>query len=403
VGHLTQVIALADGVTVATDGTVYFTDVSVLPPQGLPEKGLDVGDAVLDSILQGPSGRLLRYSPATGETTVLMKALWFANGVALSADESYVLVAASISNRIHRYWLKGPKVHTETSKPRPPISPISPVACSPHAATKQLRIVTLRFGTGRQRMLLERWTNPQVLRRSCTCEYNRVEQNRRASRNGLVSSSPTRNPVTIRNFCIAAPHRCCSAGRQYAQPQPPPDERCCSFLAQHSLTLPRVLQANTHELFTVLPGVPDGLSLAPDGGFWVALYMELPFYVSYACDCTGTVNLNAVLAGEQEADSMLFKPMAARPAGMVAKLSSDGQVRRRGTGNAARARDQPGRWGTQGDVVGNAMTCHRLPVTIERGTPPSGSRGTQHLRLAPPSRGVDWAGGRGHTPSRVLQ
>ena len=110
-GHLTQVIALADGVTVATDGTVYFTDVSVLPPQGLPEKGLDVGDAVLDSILPGPSGRLLRYSPATGETTVLMKALWFANGVALSADESFVVVAASVSNRVHRFWLRGPLVH----------------------------------------------------------------------------------------------------------------------------------------------------------------------------------------------------------------------------------------------------------------------------------------------------
>jgi sugar lactone lactonase YvrE len=41
----------------------------------------------------------------------LMKALWFANGVALSADESFVVVTASVSNRVHRFWLRGPLVH----------------------------------------------------------------------------------------------------------------------------------------------------------------------------------------------------------------------------------------------------------------------------------------------------
>jgi sugar lactone lactonase YvrE len=37
-------------------------------------------------------GRLLKYNPATNETTVLLKGLRFANGVALSSDESFVLV-----------------------------------------------------------------------------------------------------------------------------------------------------------------------------------------------------------------------------------------------------------------------------------------------------------------------
>ena len=36
---------------------------------------------------------------------------------------------------------------------------------------QQSRIVTLRFGTGRQKMALERWTNPTLSRRTCTCEY----------------------------------------------------------------------------------------------------------------------------------------------------------------------------------------------------------------------------------------
>jgi hypothetical protein len=36
---------------------------------------------------------------------------------------------------------------------------------------QQSRIVTLGFGTGRQKMALERWTNPTLSRRTCTCEY----------------------------------------------------------------------------------------------------------------------------------------------------------------------------------------------------------------------------------------
>ena len=32
----------------------------------------------------------------------------------------------------------------------------------------KLRIVTLRFGTGRQKMVLERWTNPKRSRHTCS-------------------------------------------------------------------------------------------------------------------------------------------------------------------------------------------------------------------------------------------
>ena len=75
-------------------------------------------------------------------------------------------------------------------------------------AVKKWRIVTLRVWHG---MVLERWTNPntRVVRAALGTGYNRVEGNRRASRNGRVSSSPTRIlKVTIRNFFIAA----CRAG-----------------------------------------------------------------------------------------------------------------------------------------------------------------------------------------------
>jgi hypothetical protein len=40
-----------------------------------------------------------------------------------------------------------------------------------HAAMQQLRIVALGLSTGRQEMVLERWANPKLSRRTCTCEY----------------------------------------------------------------------------------------------------------------------------------------------------------------------------------------------------------------------------------------
>jgi hypothetical protein len=75
-------------------------------------------------------------------------------------------------------------------------------------ATK-LRIVTLGIGTARQKMVLERWTNPKPQRRTRSPRYgvHRVEGNRWASRNGPVSNLPPEIPsVTIRNFFIAALH-----------------------------------------------------------------------------------------------------------------------------------------------------------------------------------------------------
>jgi hypothetical protein len=69
----TQAVQLADGVTVARDGTVYFTDASVVQAGALRASDhtqYEMMDAVLETVLRGPSGRLLRYSPATGETTV---------------------------------------------------------------------------------------------------------------------------------------------------------------------------------------------------------------------------------------------------------------------------------------------------------------------------------------------
>jgi hypothetical protein len=73
-------------------------------------------------------------------------------------------------------------------------------------AVEKLRIVTLwvGFGTARQKMALERWTNPKPQRRARSPRYkvpSYQKGNRRASRNGRMSDPPPEIPtVTIRDF-----------------------------------------------------------------------------------------------------------------------------------------------------------------------------------------------------------
>ncbi|KAL5745448.1 hypothetical protein ACOSP7_026594 [Xanthoceras sorbifolium] len=61
------------------------------------------------SILSGDkTGRLIKYNKSTKEVKVLLRDLAFANGVALSKDRTFVLVAETTTARILRYWLHGP-------------------------------------------------------------------------------------------------------------------------------------------------------------------------------------------------------------------------------------------------------------------------------------------------------
>lgn len=93
-----------DDVAVAGDGTIYFSDAStVFGPAGFGED---------DVLMHAGLGRLLSYSPATGETQVLLAGLQFANGVALAADDAFVLVTESGNYDVVRYWLKGEKAGT---------------------------------------------------------------------------------------------------------------------------------------------------------------------------------------------------------------------------------------------------------------------------------------------------
>ncbi|MFC5970165.1 SMP-30/gluconolactonase/LRE family protein [Halomarina salina] len=90
-----QEIAYADDVHVAEDGTVYFTDATV--HERFEDELWELRD----------TGRLLAYHPDTGETTVELDGLGFANGVVPGPAGDSLLVTETSRYRVTRYWVDG--------------------------------------------------------------------------------------------------------------------------------------------------------------------------------------------------------------------------------------------------------------------------------------------------------
>ncbi|MCM3903847.1 MAG: SMP-30/gluconolactonase/LRE family protein [Pyrinomonadaceae bacterium] len=107
-GSITVLSTQADGVPfrctndldIAADGTIYFTDASSKYP---------LSNYKADILEHQPNGRLLAYDPKTKLTKIILSHLCFANGVAVSPDQSFVLVVETGKYRVHRVWLnQGP-------------------------------------------------------------------------------------------------------------------------------------------------------------------------------------------------------------------------------------------------------------------------------------------------------
>lgn len=85
---------------IAEDGNIYFTDASSKYP---------LTQFTSDLLEHQPNGRLLAFDPKTKTSRTVLKDLYFANGVAVSPDQSFLLVVETGEYRIRRVWLKGPK------------------------------------------------------------------------------------------------------------------------------------------------------------------------------------------------------------------------------------------------------------------------------------------------------
>lgn len=90
-------LRVCNNAAVAADGTIYFTDST---------NRFDLEHYRADLFEHRGTGRLLRRSP-DGAVDVLHEGLHFANGVALAADESFVVVAQTGAYQLDRVWLTG--------------------------------------------------------------------------------------------------------------------------------------------------------------------------------------------------------------------------------------------------------------------------------------------------------
>lgn len=89
---------LTDGVDIGADGAIYFTDASSRFP---------LSEYAYDLLEMRPHGRLLRYDPKTKKVSVLLDHLHFPNGVVVSPQGDYLLVAETWKYRILKYRLQG--------------------------------------------------------------------------------------------------------------------------------------------------------------------------------------------------------------------------------------------------------------------------------------------------------
>ncbi|CAN6463890.1 unnamed protein product [Victoria cruziana] len=96
-------LGVADGVDVAEDGTIYFTDASYK---------YRVEDHMLDLLEGRPHGRLLSFDPVTKNTQVLMEDLYFPNGVAVSPAGDFLVFCETPVARCQKYYIEGEKKGT---------------------------------------------------------------------------------------------------------------------------------------------------------------------------------------------------------------------------------------------------------------------------------------------------
>ena len=100
-----QALMYADDLAIASDGKIYFSEAST--KFGAEFNGGSYAASLLDINEHGGHGMVIEFDPSNGESRILIDELNFANGVAISEDETFLLVAETGSYRILKHWLIG--------------------------------------------------------------------------------------------------------------------------------------------------------------------------------------------------------------------------------------------------------------------------------------------------------
>lgn len=91
-----------NSVAVASNGDLYYTEST---------SDVEINQFFLN-LLANPNGRLIHYDRKNKKTNVLLDRLLFANGVALSPDEEFVVVSDFGRNRLMKYYIAGKRADT---------------------------------------------------------------------------------------------------------------------------------------------------------------------------------------------------------------------------------------------------------------------------------------------------
>lgn len=98
-------VLYADDVDIAADGSIYFSDASTR--FGAEANGGTLAASVLDLVEHSASGRILKFDPVSGKTTVFAAGLNFANGVAINDESTAVFVVETGAYRVWRFPMDG--------------------------------------------------------------------------------------------------------------------------------------------------------------------------------------------------------------------------------------------------------------------------------------------------------
>jgi sugar lactone lactonase YvrE len=100
-----QPLDYANDVAVAGDGTIFLSESST--KFAARRYGGTYESSLLDILEHGGHGRIIEFDPATNAARVLIEGLNYANGIAISQDQAYLMIAETGSYRILRHWLSG--------------------------------------------------------------------------------------------------------------------------------------------------------------------------------------------------------------------------------------------------------------------------------------------------------
>ena len=114
-GSVSTLLGSIDGSTpvypnnlaLADDGKIYFSEAS--SKFGAEQYRGSYNASLLDIMEHGGHGSVVEFNPETGASKILLDALNYANGVAISEDQTFLVIAETSNYRVLKYWLVGPR------------------------------------------------------------------------------------------------------------------------------------------------------------------------------------------------------------------------------------------------------------------------------------------------------